>query len=69
MTEFHFWLGVNPKSFTTSGINGTIPNHAKKQVKNAIEVIQKVLVGILLKFNKFKAVAFCEVIDMILSFL
>ena len=37
--EFHFCDGVRPKSLTTSGIKGTMPNQAKKQRKNAKEVI------------------------------
>lgn len=58
--EFHFWVGVSPKSLTTSGINGTIPNHAKKQMKNAIEVIQNVRIGTLLKFKSSNFVALAE---------
>src|SRR5690606_450513 len=58
--EFHFWAGVKPKSLTTSGINGTIPNHAKKHIKNDIDVIQNVRVGIDLKLNKFNFVALSD---------
>ncbi|GAA3629345.1 hypothetical protein GCM10022397_13680 [Flavivirga jejuensis] len=56
MMEFHFWSGVKPNSLTTSGINGTIPNHAKKHIKKDIDVIQKVRMDTFLKFNKFKFV-------------
>ena len=56
--EFHFCAGVRPKSLTTSGINGTIPNHAKKQMKKAMADIQNVLIGILLRFRRFNRVAF-----------
>ncbi|KSA12896.1 hypothetical protein I600_2331 [Maribacter dokdonensis DSW-8] len=41
-------------------MKGTIPNHAKKQMKNAIEVIQKVRMGKLFIFVKFKVVDFLD---------
>tara|TARA_Y100000814_G_C12199675_1_gene357518 strand:- start:225 stop:461 length:237 start_codon:yes stop_codon:yes gene_type:complete len=56
--EFHFCDGDNPKSLTTSGIKGTMPNHAKKQMKKAMAEIQNVLMGILLRFKRFNRVAF-----------
>tara|TARA_R110000744_G_scaffold16224_1_gene44807 strand:- start:804 stop:1187 length:384 start_codon:yes stop_codon:yes gene_type:complete len=58
--EFHFWVGVNPKSLTTSGIKGTIPNQAKKQMKKAMEVIQNVRIGTLLMFKSSNFVALAE---------
>ncbi|GAA4900346.1 hypothetical protein GCM10023311_27450 [Flaviramulus aquimarinus] len=57
--EFHFWSGVKPKSLTTSGINGTIPNHAKKHMKNDIAVIQNVRMGKLFKLSN------CNVVDLV----
>jgi len=64
--EFHFWSGVSPKSLTTSGIKGIIPNHEKKHIKNEIDVIQKVRTGILLKSSKLNLEAF-DVMILILS--
>lgn len=61
--EFHFWSGLSPRSLTTSGINGTMPNHAKKQRKKAMDVIQKVLVERLLRLSKSNLVAFDEFIS------
>src|SRR5690606_37497946 len=58
--ESHFCCGVRPRSLTTSGINGTIPNQAKKQIKKAMEVIQKVRMGMLLISVSFKRVAFLD---------
>ena len=51
----------------TSGINGTIPNHAKKHMKNEIDVIQNVRVGIDLKLNKFNFVALRDSVAFITS--
>ena len=43
-------------------MNGTMPNQAKKHKKNAMEVIQKVRVGRLLKLSRSSLVAFAEII-------
>tara|TARA_R110002096_G_scaffold223847_1_gene413149 strand:+ start:42 stop:407 length:366 start_codon:yes stop_codon:yes gene_type:complete len=59
--EFHFCDGVKPRSLTTSGIKGTIPNQAKKHKKNAKDVIQNVFIGILLKSLKFNFVALLDI--------
>jgi len=49
-------------------MNGTIPNHAKKQRKKAMEVIQKVLVDRLLKLRRSSLVAFEEFISISLFY-
>ena len=46
-------------------MNGTIPNHAKKHIKKAIEVIQKVRIGILFRFKRSSLVAFAELYVLI----
>jgi len=45
-------------------MNGTMPNHAKKHRKNAMDVIQKVLIGRLLKLRRSSLVAFEEIISI-----
>jgi hypothetical protein len=44
-----------------------MPNHAKKQRKKAMDVIQKVLVGRLLKLRSSSLVAFDEIISIVLK--
>jgi hypothetical protein len=65
--EFHFCAGVRPRSFTTSGIKGTMPNQAKKHKKKAREVIQNVLMGTLLKLVRSNLVAFWDTMFFIME--
>jgi hypothetical protein len=50
-------------------MNGTIPNHAKKHMKNDIDVIQNVLMGMLLKFKRLSLVAFPETAVFIIKYI